>query len=107
MSRGPGHVQRQLLAASEAEPGRIFTMAELAQLVWPGETIEHKHMSSLSHSLKTLPGTHDVEVVRTRHHSRKYGQGWHYHICIMAKPKPKPRPKPWTIAELQKLLAKS
>ncbi len=52
MSRGPGIVQRRLLAAFQAEPSRRFTMLELAEVAWPGEVIVDKG--------KPVPGTEDV-----------------------------------------------
>jgi hypothetical protein len=60
MSRGPGIVQRRVLAAFEDEPDRWFMMTELAAIVWPGEAtagaIGDKHRASLCRALRTLPG---------------------------------------------------
>jgi hypothetical protein len=81
MSRGPGSVQFRLLAAFEAEPSRRFTMRELAEAVWPGEVIDRRHIATVSHSLKTLPG---VKLSRRREgNSSRFHhpcQGWYYRI---------------------------
>ena len=37
MSKGPGRVQRAIMAAIEAEPGRRWTVEELAAAVYSGE----------------------------------------------------------------------
>ena len=39
MSRGPGHVQRTIAAAYDAEPNRRFTTRQLAALAYPGVEI--------------------------------------------------------------------
>ncbi|SRR5208282_2145656 len=72
VSRGPGIVQRRLLAAFEAEPSRRFTMRELAQVVWPGEAIGDSHRASLCRALKRLP----VELTRCRVGKRGRRPGW-------------------------------
>ncbi len=46
MSRGPGRLQRGLIAAFQAEPDRRFTIEELAALVYPGEAFKRDHASA-------------------------------------------------------------
>jgi hypothetical protein len=54
MSRGPGVVQRRLIAAFQVETGRR-TVKEFAEIAFPGETIERKHLVSVRRALKNLP----------------------------------------------------
>ena len=56
MSRGAGVVQRRLIAAFPIEPGRRFTVEELAEIAFPGEPVERKHEVSVRRALKNLPG---------------------------------------------------
>ena len=56
MSRGAGVVQRRIIAALQAEPMRLFTVEELAEIAFPGEPIERKHLVSVLRALKNLPG---------------------------------------------------
>lgn len=71
MSRGPGVVQRSLIAAIH-ERGRRFTVEELAEIAFPGEPIERKHLVSVRRALENLPGLHF-------HKAGKSGtRGWRY-----------------------------
>ena len=54
MSRGPGIVQRSLIAALQGEPDRWFTIDELTEIAYPGEAVGHKHSSSVRRALKKL-----------------------------------------------------
>ncbi len=56
MSRGPGIVQRRLIAAFQCEPTQHFTVEQLAEIAFPGEQIERKHAVSVRRALKDLPG---------------------------------------------------
>ena len=58
MSRGAGIVQRRIIAALQAEPTRLFTVEELAEIAFPGEPIEHKHWVSVRRALQGLKGVH-------------------------------------------------
>ena len=75
MSRGLGNVQRRLIAAVD-EPGRRFTIEELA---FPGEPIERKHLVIVRRALKNLPGL--------KLHFHKAGEsgarGWRYLVWRM------------------------
>ena len=73
MSHGPGVVQRRLIAALD-EPGRRFTVEELAEIAFPGETIERKHEVSVRRALKNLDGLdlHFCKAGQSRAH------GWRY-----------------------------
>lgn len=75
MSKGRGIIQRRILAATEAEPSRVFTVETLAAVVYAGEPIKEKHLSSVRRALRTLP-----ELWKGR--SGNYGRkgGWHYAI---------------------------
>jgi hypothetical protein len=55
MSRGAGNVQRSLIVAFEGELGRLFTVDELAEIAFPGEPIERKHLVSVRRALRNLP----------------------------------------------------
>jgi hypothetical protein len=73
MSRGPGVVQRRLIAAFH-EPGRRFTVEELVEIVFPGEPIERKHAVSVRRALKNLPGLHLISYPRGKSGTR----GWRH-----------------------------
>ena len=47
MSRGAGNVQRSLIAAFQGELRRPFTVEKLAEIAFPGEPIERKHLMSV------------------------------------------------------------
>ena len=75
MSRGPGVVQRRLIAAFQVETGRR-TVKEFAEIAFPGETIERKHLASVRRALKNLPDLH-----RDFHKAGKTGtRGWRYRV---------------------------
>jgi hypothetical protein len=58
MSRGPGHVQRTILAMIEAEPHGAWTTDEIARRAYPG-TIDKKHRVAVLRALfnAKLPDT--------------------------------------------------
>jgi hypothetical protein len=43
MSKGPGRVQRAIIAAFEADHGGAFTLTELCQRAYPGQHVETRH----------------------------------------------------------------
>jgi hypothetical protein len=74
MSRGPGVIQRRIVAALQAEPGRWFTVMELAFVAYPDEgMVEKKHFVSVRRALSGM------KVKRRRSGKRRTG-GWHYQI---------------------------
>lgn len=54
MSRGPGIVQRRIMAAFEDQPAKRFTVEELCELAYPGEAIERKHKESVRRALNKI-----------------------------------------------------
>jgi hypothetical protein len=54
MSRGRGIVQRRIVAAFEDQPGKRFTVDELAALAYPGVAIERKHKEGVRHALNKM-----------------------------------------------------
>lgn len=54
MSKGPGKVQRAIIAAFEHEPSRRFTTAELAELTFPDATIEKNKTDAVHRALMKL-----------------------------------------------------
>ncbi len=74
MSRGLGVVQRRIIAALQAEPMRLFTVEELAEIAFPGEPIERKHAGSVRRALKNLPGL-DLHLYRA---GKLRTRGWRY-----------------------------
>jgi hypothetical protein len=58
MSRGPGQVQRAIMAAFAAEPDNAFLLCELCERVYPGvNRIEKKHrvaVARAANAIKTL-----------------------------------------------------
>jgi len=77
MSRGPGIVQRRLIAALQAK--RRFTVEEFAELAFPGEPIERKHLVSVRRALKALKDLPGLDL-----HFHKAGEsgtrGWRYRV---------------------------
>jgi hypothetical protein len=50
-------VQRQIFAAIQAQPTRLWTIPELAEVAYPDAAVlEHKHLSSVRTALNKLPG---------------------------------------------------
>lgn len=77
MSRGLGIVQRRLIAAFQAEQGRRFTVEELAEIAFPGEPIERKHLVSVRlalNKLKNLPGL----ALHFHKAGKSCARGWRY-----------------------------
>jgi hypothetical protein len=72
MSRGPGVVQRELIAALH-EPS-LRTIEELAEIAFPGEIIERKHLVSVRRALKNLRGL-KLHFQRTGESGTR---GWRY-----------------------------
>ena len=55
MSRGPGRVEREIVAAFAADPDNAFTMNELCCLIYPdSEYIEKKHTVVILRTAKSL-----------------------------------------------------
>ena len=55
MSRGPGHIERGIKAAFDAEPSRVFTTEYLCGLVYADtKKIEKKHRVSLVRAAKRV-----------------------------------------------------
>jgi hypothetical protein len=71
MSRGLGIVQRKLVAGLD-ELGHRFTVEELAEIAFPGETIERKQLVRVRRALKHLPGLHFQNA------GRSGTRGWRY-----------------------------
>jgi hypothetical protein len=73
MSRGAGVVQRRLIAALD-ELGRRFTAEALAEIAFPGEPIERKHLVSVRRALANMPGL-KLHFQRTGESGTR---GWRY-----------------------------
>ena len=78
MSRGPGIVQRRLIAALQSKPTRRFTVEQLAEIAFPGEQIERKHAASVRRALKNLPGLHP----HLHKKGRSFTRGWRYGVRL-------------------------
>jgi len=78
MSRGPGIVQRRLIAALQNEPTRRFTVEQLAEIAFPGEQIERKHAGSVRRALKNLPGL-DLSIITA---NKPGTRGWRYFVTL-------------------------
>ena len=76
MSRGPGRLQRELVAVFEADPARRFTIEELAALAYPGEVFKRDHAVCIRRALKTLPG-----LVKGRRGERGGGWRWRFGLA--------------------------
>jgi len=59
MSRGPGRIQAAVGAALHGEPGRWFTVLELAEAVYD-EPVARKHLEAVRRVLRRWPGLHYV-----------------------------------------------
>jgi hypothetical protein len=77
MSRGPGILQRRLIAAFQSEPTRRFTVEQLSAIAFPGQPIERKHAVSARRALKNLPGLglHAIRAGEPRVHGWRYVVG--------------------------------
>jgi hypothetical protein len=74
MSRGPGIIQRRIMAALQAEPARWFTVMELVVIAYPDEgMVEKTHLTSVWRALQGL------KVKRWRA-GKRGGRGWYYKI---------------------------
>lgn len=73
MSRGPGHVQRTVAAAFEAEPKGRFTTRQLAALAYPGETIERRHLNAVTRAIAKVTPALTFSRVGARDRF-----GWHH-----------------------------
>jgi len=78
MSRGPGIVQRRLIAAFQSEPTLRFAVEQLAEIAYPGEQIERKHAVSVRRALKNLPGL-DLFVMTA---NKPGTHGWRYFVTL-------------------------
>ena len=74
-----GVVQRRLVAALQAEPKRLFTVEELAEIAFPGEPIERKHAVSVRRALKNLPGL-DPHLYPA---GKSGTRGWRYKVRLV------------------------
>jgi hypothetical protein len=77
MSRGAGNVQRRLIAAFQVEPGRR-TIEELAEIAFPGEPIERKHLVTVRRALNNLPGLHP----HLHKKGRSFTRDWRYGVRL-------------------------
>jgi hypothetical protein len=81
MSRGPGIVQRRLLAAFRAEPDRSFTAKELAATVYGEAEPADYRMSNVLRALRKLDLSLETENV-----GRTMKRGFRYRPPAWAKP---------------------
>lgn len=54
MSRGPGHVQRTVLAALAKRPGQWLSLTSLTMEAFPGEEQDHKRRESVRRACHKL-----------------------------------------------------
>ena len=54
MSRGLGKVELRIKAALEAASGKSYSYADLAKIVFPGDAIKAKHLSSVRRAVLKL-----------------------------------------------------
>ncbi len=71
MSRGPGIIQRQLIAALQGEPLRHFTVEELAALAYPDHEVGRAQLVGVRRALDGL------SVFRCRA-GQSGERGWRY-----------------------------
>src|SRR5262249_8004802 len=56
MSKGPGRIQRAIMAAFEAEPDNAFTTVELCERAYPAARVwEKKHRIAVMRAAKKIP----------------------------------------------------
>jgi hypothetical protein len=67
-----------LIAAFQSKPTGRFTVEQLAEIVFPGEPIERKHLVSVCRALKNLPDL-NLCLCRAR---RPRAHGWHYVVGL-------------------------
>jgi hypothetical protein len=79
MSRGRGVVQRAIIEAFAAEPGRRFTVGELAELAYPGRPIEKHYMDAVRRALIGVEQTYSLARSRVGVSGRR---GWQYRIGL-------------------------
>lgn len=75
MSRGPGRIQRAILAAFDAEPARRFTVRQLAEIAFertPASTVD---CQTTYRALITLAPKHGLVRCRVTLRTRL---GWHH-----------------------------
>lgn len=73
MSKGPGRVQRAIIAAFEAHPDRAFPVTELATLAYCDRPIEKRHTDAVDRALRSLADDLGLRTCRARRHG---GWGW-------------------------------
>jgi hypothetical protein len=74
MSRGLGVIQRRVMAAFQADPGKPFTIGELAIVTFPSISIERKHQVSVRRALRNLS---EINLHLSR--AGEFGsRGWRY-----------------------------
>ncbi len=81
MSKGPGRIMRAIIEATEVEPKRRFTIAELAALAYPGAEIAHKHMVQVRAAVAALRRYRRVKAWPVPKDNGR--QGWR--LCVMVK----------------------
>jgi hypothetical protein len=73
MSRGPGIVQRRLVAALQAEPARRFTVEELTAIAFPAAEVGRAGLASVRRALIGL-------AVHRQCAGRSGRSGWRYFV---------------------------
>jgi len=79
MSRGSGAVQRAIIEAFVAEPGRRFSVEELAEVAYPGRPIEKAHKDAVRRALIGVEQTTGLARSRVGVSGRR---GWQYRIGL-------------------------
>jgi hypothetical protein len=55
MSRGPGHIQRAIMAAFKADPNNAFLLSQLCERAYPGiKQIQKKHRVAVARAAKAI-----------------------------------------------------
>lgn len=79
MSRGSGAVQRKIIEALKAEPGRRFTVGELAELAYPGRPIGKACTDAVRRALIGVEQTTSLARSRVGVSGKR---GWRYRIGL-------------------------
>lgn len=79
MSKGPGRVQRALVAAFEQEPRRKFTVEELAEIVYPECAVSEVQRDTVRRALAKLEQSLQLHRCRIGEFKKR---GWHYVIGL-------------------------
>jgi len=79
MSRGPGKIQKRIVAAFASDPDRIFTYRELAAIAYPGQAIDRAKLEAVRRAASRLAA--DIGITKCR--VALPGQfGWHHRIGV-------------------------